>query len=117
MKLIKVEIEADDRTLDSDLMGTSSVSVGQSFSMQGGAIVTYRGRTAETDLAVPQKIELTISFGPGVAYGLTAEWLFDRLKGRARTLTVNRSETQIEKDEIRRVFEETLRQDERSFSK
>lgn len=111
-KSIEIEIETRDGELVSDLMETSSPSIGQQKSIPGGATVTFKGEFTRKTFGFPLTIELAISIGVGVISGLIANWLNGKIKGRAATLRIDRREVQIEKGEIKRVIEERIQKNE-----
>jgi len=49
-----------------------------------------------------------LHLGKDVAVGVVSAYLYDKLKGRATKLRVDREEIQIEKNEITRIFTEHI---------
>ena len=55
-----------------------------------------------------------LSFGSGVAAGVLANWLYEKLHGKPSTrLTINRIEVQITRDDIIRVIQEEITKEEK----
>ena len=49
-----------------------------------------------------------LSFGINLAPGLLADWLYEKIKGRATKLLIDRTEVPIDKSEIERVITERI---------
>lgn len=91
-------------------METHSLRVGQQKDLPGGAVVTWKGQIERKAIGSPTTITLLLSFGTGVASGLVASWLYDKLKGRASTLRIERTVIQINEGEITRIITERIEQ-------
>ena len=104
------EIDTHDFFLARDLMETSSPSplVGQKRTLPGGATVTFEGIIERRALDFPSTIQLVVSFGKGVLAGVVASWLYNKIKGRASTLRIDRTEVEIEEGEIKRIIKEKI---------
>lgn len=44
-------------------------------------------------MGVPETLQLILTFGGGVATGLVANWLYDKLSGRTKKLRIGRVKT------------------------
>ena len=107
--IVNLEIDTHDRQLAYDLTETSSFSAGQQKSIPGGATVTFKGMSVRKAFDVPNTIELVISFGKSaIAVGLAVKWLYDKIKGRATVIRIDRREIQIEEGKIKRIIEEKI---------
>jgi hypothetical protein len=52
-----------------------------------------------------------LSFGINLAPGLLADWLYEKIKGRATKLLIDRTEVPIDKSEIERVITAKIEQE------
>lgn len=102
---MKIEIDTTDRALSSDLVrGAEGVEEGQTVDIPGGAKLTVIALVKRYAVEFPETIEAILTFGSGVASGVVASWLYDKLKGRATTLRIEETEVQIDKGEIQRII-------------
>ncbi len=114
-----IEIDTYDGRLDFDLFEISentTLSVGDQKALPGGFTMTSEGLIIRKAFGFPETVTLVITFTGGfasnIAINLLSSWLYDKLKGRAETLRIDRREIHIEKGEITRIIEETIRREE-----
>jgi len=108
---IQVEIETHDRQLDFDLFETRKLSRGMEKTVQKGVSIRYRGTIEQLAVDFPSIIEITIiAFATQVAAQIVANWLYDKIKGRAVKLRIERTEVEIDKGQIERILMEKMEQ-------
>lgn len=90
-------------------MESSQVEVGQKKSIPGPATLVFGGYETQKG-GIERKIVVTIvvSFAVSVAGSLTANWLFEKLSGRAKAIRYQKREIFVEEGEIRRIIDERL---------
>ena len=113
-----IEIDTHDHLLDFELFEIrekTTFSVGDQKSLPGGFTMIFDGVTVRKAIGFPETITLVITFAgtvvSSVAINLLSSWLYDKLKGRAETLRIDRREIHIDKGEITRIIEESIRQE------
>ncbi|MGH9971710.1 MAG: hypothetical protein ACREBG_28485 [Pyrinomonadaceae bacterium] len=98
---MQVEIETLDRQLAFDIIESDRLKAGTTRNLPGGATLTfektYTGKTFGAEVVV-----LGLDFGVGVVSGVVANWLFQKLKGRATKLRIDRTEIEVEEAAIKR---------------
>ncbi len=102
---MKIEIDTLDRGLGFDLMESTSLQAGISTDIPGGARLTFETTHIRKAFGIPETLQLALTFGTGVASGMVANWLFQKLNRRATKLRIDRTEIEIEEGAIRRVIE------------
>jgi hypothetical protein len=106
---IQVEIETHDRQLDFDLFQTKKLSRGMEITIEKDASIRYRGTIEQLAVDFPSIIEITIiTFATQVAAQVVASWLYDKIKGRAVKLRIERTEVGIDKGQIERILTEKM---------
>lgn len=106
---LQIEIDTKERRLAFDLVNTpNSLKAGSTAELPGGAVLIFRGLEMQKALDFPETIELALSFGSGVASSLVASWLYDKIRGRASKLRIERTEVQIDEGEIKRIIMEKI---------
>lgn len=103
-----IEIDTFDRRLCGDLLGTSTVSAGASVLVPGGGALVFEGAVIRKAVGIPETLEFLFNCGKDVAVGLFSAWLYDRLRGRAVRLRVNRIEVELDGEAIKRVLIEQI---------
>ena len=84
MKALKIAIETSDYTLPSEFKEQAQIP--------GGATITSSSHTIRRMQIDPHLIEVVIEVSASVATGVVANWLYDKLKGRASRVRINRQE-------------------------
>jgi hypothetical protein len=111
MGIISLLIDTHDPRLAVDMLGNpKEIGTGSRTSIPGNAEVTLKSLYIRRAFGLPETLELAITFGSGVAAGLVANWLFDKLKDRDVRLRIEETEIQIEQGEIRRVITRKIEQ-------
>jgi hypothetical protein len=110
---MQLEIDTKDRKLGFDLVGTlNSLRPGTKVEIPGSAILTFDGLIGRKAFGFPITLEFIVSFTSAVSAGIVANWLYEKIKGRASTLRIDRTEVQINKGEIERVIIEKIEKSE-----
>lgn len=105
---MQIEIETEDRRLGFDLMGTSKLNAGMKVDIPGDAILSFDSIMGRKAFGFPETLEFIMTFTTGVSASLVASWLYDKIKGRASRIIINRKEIQMNKGEIERIIIETI---------
>ncbi|MGH2496782.1 MAG: hypothetical protein ACRDIV_18930 [Ktedonobacteraceae bacterium] len=106
---MRIEIVTTDDSLASDIMG----GYDDTISIPGGATLSYRGTTIHESLKFPETLTFILEnvVGP-IASGLVGNWIYEKIKGRAKTARIERREVRVVREEIIRVIEETTVREE-----
>src|SRR5690348_827031 len=83
-----------------------SVSSGMTMTTPGNATLVLGEMYGWKSVGAHEVITLVLRAGGDVGVGLLSAWLYDKLKGRAKSLRINRRVVEIEEGLIRRVIEE-----------
>ncbi len=104
-----IEVETSGPMLAFDLFGRpSNLTTGTKVSLPGGAVLELHSMREQRVLDLPTLLKLGLTAGSSVAGSLAANWLYDKLKGRARSLRIDRMEVQIEKGQIEKLLIERI---------
>jgi hypothetical protein len=104
-----IEIETHDRDLEFDLMGNPpSLEQSVELILADGSKLAWQPGTARKAHGLPTILHYVLVLGRDVSVGLLVNYLFEKLKGRATVLRIDRQEIHIEKGEITRVITEHL---------
>lgn len=107
---MELEIYTHDKNLLFNLMGKSSVSRDEFVEIPNtNTKLIYKGTTIRLAAGLPEIINFTLTFSSGVAAGVVANWIYDKLKNRAEKIVINRREIQMDKEEIKRFIEEEIK--------
>lgn len=115
---MEIKIETSDGRLVADLFEAASVDVlhkGHQSTLPGNAVITLQSVGKRRSLA-PEVVTFLLGASSSVITNIVSSWLYEKLKGRATTLVIEKREVQIDSEEIRKVLEEIIRQDEREKS-
>lgn len=113
MKLLRIEIDTTDRQLANDLSSEQVDSASpKAVAIPGNATLEIDHLVKRYALDVPETIVAILSVGKDVAVGLVAAWLYDKLKGRTKTLKIEETEVRIEKAEIEITIKHKLEKKE-----
>jgi hypothetical protein len=107
--MMNIEIQTSDNFIAFELLGKKSVSLNDSIDLPGNAKLSYNGSLIRKSFGMPEIVNFTLTFGSGVAAGLVANWLYDKLKNKAEKITINRREIQLDKEEIKKIIEESIK--------
>lgn len=108
---MNIEIHPHDRFLAFDLAGTPSIDVGDEIQIADQVKLSFKSaHDIGKAFYLPEIVYFTLTFGSGVAAGVAANWLYDKLKSkRIKKLIIERTEVEIDQGEIKRVIEERLK--------
>lgn len=109
--MIILEIETENRALPLELFDSSELSGDTECQTPGGATLRFCSLSTRRAFGQPETLQLILSFGSGVVSGLVANFLFQKLRGRATRLRIDRTEVQIIRGEIARVLHERIEED------
>lgn len=106
---MQIEIETRDIRVAFDILGTPGrLTSGTSVLAPGGATFTFEGFIERRALDVPGVLQFIVDSSVDIEIGLLGAWLYEKVKGRATRLRINRVEIQIEEGEIKRVLSEQI---------
>jgi len=100
---IFIEMQSQVEGLDSELMEAPK-KVDRKVDLPGNAVLMK----VHTSKAIEGKYIFMLIFGTNVAPGLLANWLYEKINGRATKLWMDRIEVQINKSEIEKIITETI---------
>lgn len=104
---IKLEIETQDNKLLNDLFEWKN-DKWQPVSFEGDATARYDGSIASLAEGVPTVIVVLVTFVTAVAAEVVANWIYDKIAGRASGLKIERTEVQMDRNEIRKIIIEKI---------
>lgn len=110
---VRAEIETHDKMLGYDLFESKELLRGHTEkSVSEDASVRFEGSIFRKAEGLPEIIELTLIFAKEVVkpiiLGIVSAWLYNKMKGRAVTLRIERSEVEIDKGEIEKILMEKI---------
>jgi len=106
---MEIWIHTYDGSLAFDLLGKSQVCTGDIIDLDQGVSLTYKGTYMRKALGFPEIIMLSASIPIGIAAGVLANWLWEKLRGRNITqIEMDRTTVEFEEGEIRRVIHEKV---------
>ena len=104
-----LEIVTHDKNLGSEIFNThGSFSANTKIEIPGGAIITAKGIILKKAFGFPETLELLLSFSTGVVSGLVSSWIYEKLKGKAISIHIDRTEIQLNKNEIEKIIIEKI---------
>jgi len=104
-----IEIETHDRGLEFDLMGNSaSLAQGVGFTFSDGSKLTWQPGPLRKAHGLPNILHFILVYGKDVGVGVLVNYLYEKLKGRATLLRIDRQVIQVEKGEITRIITEHI---------
>ncbi len=109
---MQLEIHTHDKNLLFDILGRTSDSRDNNVVIPGNATLTYKGSTMHLAEGLPEIINFIVTFGSGVAAGVIANWIYDKFSNRTEKIVINRREVHFDKEEIKRILEETIKIEE-----
>ncbi|MCL5669446.1 MAG: hypothetical protein M1392_05650 [Gammaproteobacteria bacterium] len=106
---MQIEIETRDIRVAFDILGPPGrLTSGTSVLVPGGATLTFEGLIERRALDVPGVLQFIVDSSIDIEIGLLGAWFYEKVKGRATRLRINRVEIQIEEGEITRVLSEQI---------
>jgi hypothetical protein len=109
---IKLSLDTEDRRLGFDLLGTTRLNAESSAELPGGARLKFQSIIARKAFGVPETLELVLTFGTGVASGVVANWLYQKLKDRNVKLRIEEYEVELEEGEIKKIISRVIERKE-----
>lgn len=106
---MELEIQTYDRLLVFDVLGKKSASIDDSVDLPGNAKIFYKEILGCKSVGIPETINFVLTFGSGVAAGVVANWIYDKLKNKTEKITINRKEIILDKEQIKKVIEEEIK--------
>jgi hypothetical protein len=100
---IFIEMQSQVEGLDSELMKAPK-KLDKKVDLPGDAVLMK----VHTSKAIEGKYIFRLIFGTNVAPGLLANWLYEKINGRATKLWIDRIEVQINKSEIEKIITEII---------
>ena len=104
-----IEIKTNNKSLIFEILDKNSASVSDSIDIPGNAKLIYNGTFICKSFGIPETINFTLNFGSGVAAGLIANWIYDKLKNKTEKISINRTEIKLDKEHIKRIIEESIK--------
>src|SRR3989304_475058 len=102
---VNIEIKTSGPRLAFELFGAGGrISTGDEISIPGGGSLKYLGQMEYRSLDMPTILTMALNFSSGVAVGVIANWIYDKLKGKANSITIDRIEIELNKGEIERIL-------------
>jgi len=106
---LTIEIETSGPLLAFDLMiRPRSLGTGTTATIPDVGVVELKSMREQRAADLPTIITIAVSVGANVGASLVANWLYDKIKGRARTVRIDRVEVHLDKGEIQRVIAERI---------
>lgn len=108
---ILLEVETYDKQLNSAIIGEQQkVSREKIVNIPGNAILKAKGITIHKAFGFSETLQFVLSFGSGVASGIVANWIFQKIHGRATKLKIERVEVELNKESIERILIEKIQE-------
>jgi hypothetical protein len=104
---MRVEIRAIDRSVMDELIPGYS-SEHKRASEQDGIRIGLLDEPRRGAFGVAEIIKLSIDFGASVSAAVVSQWLYDKIKGRSISVTIDKMEVDVSEDAIRKVVEKCL---------
>ena len=113
---LTVEIETDDKRLETDLFESREFSAGETEKViTEGVSIRWEGVVFRKAVGFPEIINIALVIGEKVvlpiAVSIVAKWLYDKIKGRASKVTINYTVVEINADKIEKLILEKLKKE------
>ncbi len=106
---VELQVDTSDKTVASDLFSPAkTIGPGTRTHAPGSAALELREWYFRKGVGFHDTLTIILNATKDLGVALFASWLYDRLKGRAKALRINRTEVQIEEGAIRKVITEQL---------
>lgn len=115
MNAMRIELRFDtgDSQLAFDLFAPAqSLKPGITITTPGDGTIVLRETYMRKAFGARETIILLLDAGKDLGIALFASWLYDKLKGRAQKLRINRVEVEIEEGAIRKVITEHVERED-----
>jgi len=107
---ITISIETyDRRQVVSSLFDREWANFGDEKRISDNATIKYKSEIFRKAEGVPQEVIIILTLLSEFAVSLAANWLYDKLKGKATKLEIELTEVEIDKDEIKRIIIEKVK--------
>ena len=104
-----ISMYTNEKRLAFDLLGKSKAQAGYMIELGQGASLTYKGTYIRKALGFPEIIMLSASIPTGIAAGILANWLWEKLRGQNITqIDIDRTTIELDEGEIKRVILEKI---------
>jgi hypothetical protein len=104
-----IEIESHDRRLDFELMNhPASLQEGVAYTLPDGSTLLWQPGPMRKAHGLPAIFHFILVYARDVSAGVLGAYLYDKLKGKATALLIDRQEVQIDKGEITRIITEHI---------
>ncbi len=106
----KIVIRADEMKFLEDFLEKNNISSGETYVIpETNATIEYIGYPRRRTVIPPETFNFMLNLGTGAASGIIANWLYDKLIGKAKLLMIENTEISIEKDIIKIEIEKHMR--------
>lgn len=106
---VNIEIKTSGPKLAFELFGAGGrVSTGDEISIPGGGRLKYLGQMEYRSFDMPTILKVALSVGGAVAVEIISNWIYDKLKGKTNSITIDRIEIELKKGEIERILKEKI---------
>lgn len=107
---IIIEIQTHDRQLVSEIIGQQQAVSKETVNIPGNANIKAKGIAARKAFGLSETLELVLTCGSSVVSSIVANWLWQKLKGRATSLRIDRVEVELNKGDIEKVLIEKIQE-------
>jgi len=107
---INIEVDTYDKRLTTDILGKKSISSGDKRDIYKNTTMVYQLTLKKFSIEEPDTVIFTLDVGGNIATNTSifATWLHDNLKDRAVKLKINRTEVEIDEEEIKKIINEIV---------
>lgn len=103
---LEIKIKTSDRNLLCEIFGKNVVTRNEEIKIPNSeAIIKYIHYPSK---GFNETITLVLTFGGGIITSIVANWIYDKLKGRASEITIDRTLIKIDKNQIKKVIDEKI---------
>ena len=105
---INIEVDTYDKQLTTDILGRKSISSGDKIDIYRNMVLEYQLTLKKFSIEEPDTVIFTLDVEGDVATNTSifATWLHDNLKNRAVKLKINRTEVDVDEEEIKKIINE-----------
>lgn len=101
--MIKIEVFTLDPTLRSNFVADNGVIPGS------GCSISTEKRQQKAAFGVGEVLMLALNFGTSVSAGVAARWLYDKLNGKAVSVSIEKVEVPLSEEALRSALETHLK--------
>ena len=107
---INIEVDTYDKQLTTDILGRKSISSGDKIDIYRNMALEYQLTLKKFSIEEPDTVIFTLDVEGDVATNTSifATWLHDNLKNRAVKLKINRTEVDVDEEEIKKIINEIV---------